>query len=89
MLNNKKGVIFGVANDHSIAWGIAKKLSENGAELALTYQNETFLKRIQPLASSINCNKLISHPTGLQNFFLYHFKQQNYVGWTSLKKLCT
>ena len=43
MLKNKKGIIFGVANDHSIAWGIAKKLSENGAELGITYQNEIFL----------------------------------------------
>ena len=41
MLKNKKGIIFGIANDHSIAWGIAKKLSENGAEIIITYQNET------------------------------------------------
>ena len=44
MIKNKKGIIFGIANDHSIAWGIAKKLSENGAELILTYQNESLLK---------------------------------------------
>ena len=35
MLKNKKGIIFGIANDHSIAWGIAKKLNENGAEINL------------------------------------------------------
>ena len=59
MLKNKKGIIFGIANDHSIAWGIAKKLSENGAELAITYQNETLLKRVKPLADKINNNFLI------------------------------
>ncbi len=40
LVKGKKGLIMGVANDRSIAWGIAKKLSENGAELILTYQNE-------------------------------------------------
>ena len=59
MLNNKKGIIFGVANDHSIAWGIAKKLSEKGAEIAITYQNDIFLKRVKPLASKINSTFLI------------------------------
>ena len=59
MLKNKKGIIFGIANDHSIAWGIAKKLSENGAELVITYQNDTFLKRVKPLAEKINSNTLI------------------------------
>ena len=44
MLKNKRGLVFGIANNHSIAWGIAKKLSENGAEIAITYQNETLLK---------------------------------------------
>lgn len=60
MLKNKKGIIFGIANDHSIAWGIAKKLSAEGATLALSYQNETFLKRIKPLAKQINSNLLIN-----------------------------
>ena len=59
MLKNKKGLVFGIANDHSIAWGIAKKLSENGAELAITYQNDTFLKRVKPLAEKINSKILI------------------------------
>ena len=57
MLKNKKVIIFGIANDHSIARGIAKKLSENGAELILTYQNETLLKRVMPLAEKLsNCS---------------------------------
>ena len=59
MLKNKKGVIFGIANDHSIAWGIAKKLAENGAELAITYQNNILLKRIKPLAEKIGSDLLI------------------------------
>jgi len=59
MINNKKGIIFGIANDHSIAWGIAKKLSEHGAELILTYQNESLLKRVKPLAETLNNSFLI------------------------------
>ena len=59
MIKNKKGIIFGIANDHSIAWGIAKKLSENGAELILTYQNESLLKRVKPLAEKLNNSLLI------------------------------
>ena len=73
MLNNKKGVIFGIANDHSIAWGIAKKLSENGAELAITYRNDTLLKRVKPLAEKINSNLLIecdfSHKDSIKKCF--------------------
>ena len=49
----KKGIIMGVANERSIAWGIAKKLSEQGAEIAFTYQNEGFKKRLLPLMDSI------------------------------------
>ena len=59
MLTGKKGIIFGIANDHSIAWGIAKKLKENGATLGITYQNENFLKRVQPLAKELNSELLI------------------------------
>ncbi len=59
MLKGKRGIIFGIANDHSIAWGISKKLSEYGAELALTYQNNTLLKRIKPLSKEINSELLI------------------------------
>ena len=59
MIKGKKGIIFGIANDHSIAWGIAKKLHQNGADLAITYQNNTLLKRVKPLADKINCDCLI------------------------------
>ncbi|MDC3262933.1 SDR family oxidoreductase [Pelagibacterales bacterium] len=49
----------GLANDHSIAWGVAKKLSEEGAELCFMYAGETLLRRVQPLAESLNSNFLI------------------------------
>ena len=49
----------GLANDHSIAWGVAKKLSEEGAELCFMYAGETLLRRVQPLAKSLNSNFLI------------------------------
>ena len=58
-LKGKKGVIMGLANDHSIAWGVAKKLSEEGAELCFMYAGETLLRRVQPLAKSLNSNFLI------------------------------
>tara|TARA_B100000965_G_C19451192_1_gene695340 strand:+ start:192 stop:971 length:780 start_codon:yes stop_codon:yes gene_type:complete len=58
-LENKKGVIMGVANDHSIAWGIAKYLSKEGAQLCFTYQGESLLRRVKPLAMSINNDFLI------------------------------
>ncbi len=51
LLKGKKGLIMGVANDKSIAWGIAKIAYENGAELAYSYQGEILKKRIQPLAA--------------------------------------
>ena len=44
MLKNKKGLVFGIANNHSIAWGIAKQLAKNDAEIASGYQNEILLK---------------------------------------------
>ena len=53
LLTGKKAVILGLANDRSIAWGIAKAFKENGAELALTYQNEVMEKRVRPLAEQL------------------------------------
>ena len=52
-MEGKRGLIMGVANDKSIAWGIASKLAEHGAEMAFTYQGEAFGKRVKPLAESI------------------------------------
>ncbi len=53
LMTGKRGVIFGVANDMSIAWGIAQMLKEDGAELAFTYLNEALEKRVRPLAESL------------------------------------
>ena len=58
-LKNKRGIVMGVANDHSIAWGIAQKLSDEGAKLCFTYQGDSLLRRVKPLAESINNDFLI------------------------------
>ena len=60
LVKGKKGLIMGVANDRSIAWGIAKKLSESGAELAFTYLGDALKKRVTPLADSINSKFLLN-----------------------------
>ena len=60
LLKGKKGLIMGVANDRSIAWGIAKKLSEHGAELAFTYLGDALKKRVIPLAESLKSNFTLS-----------------------------
>ncbi len=53
LMQGKRGVIMGLANDHSLAWGISKALAQQGAELAFTYQTDTLYKRLSPLAESI------------------------------------
>jgi len=53
LMKGKRGLIMGVANDHSIAWGIAKTLAAQGAELAFTYQGEALGKRVRPLAEQL------------------------------------
>lgn len=59
ILSGKKGLIMGVANDHSIAWGIAQALHEQGAELAFTYQGDSLAKRVKPLAESVGSDLVI------------------------------
>ena len=59
MIKGKKGIVIGIANDHSIAWGIAKQLHTNGAKLAITYQNNILLKRVKPLADKVNSDILV------------------------------
>ena len=58
LMKGKRGLVMGVANNHSIAWGIAKQLYEAGAELAFTYQGEAFGKRVKPLADSVDAKML-------------------------------
>lgn len=56
LLAGRRGLIMGVANDHSIAWGIANTLAAYGAELAFTYQGESFGRRVKPLAESVGAD---------------------------------
>ena len=53
LMNGKRGLIMGIANDHSIAWGIAKTLASHGAELAFTYQGDAQAKRLKPLVAQL------------------------------------
>jgi enoyl-[acyl-carrier protein] reductase I len=53
LMSGKRGLVMGVANDHSIAWGIAKRLADQGATLAFTYQGEAFGRRVKPLAERL------------------------------------
>ena len=57
-MQGKRGLIMGLANDRSLAWGIAKKLSEAGAELAFSYQGEAMEKRVRPLAEQLGVARL-------------------------------
>jgi len=59
LLAGRRGLIMGVANDHSIAWGIAKAAAAHGAELAFTYQGDAFGRRVKPLAEKLGSNLLI------------------------------
>ena len=64
LLAGKRGLIMGVANDHSIAWGIARATAAHGAELAFTYQGEVFAKRVRPLAEKLGSNFIIDCDVG-------------------------
>jgi len=59
LMAGKKGLIMGVANERSIAWGITKALREQGAELAFTYQGDALLKRVAPLAESVGSDIML------------------------------
>jgi enoyl-[acyl-carrier protein] reductase I len=58
LMKGKRGLIMGLANDRSLAWGIAKKLSEAGAEIAFSYQGEAMEKRVRPLAEQLGVARL-------------------------------
>ncbi len=62
VMQGKKGLIMGVANDRSIAWAIAKMAADHGAELAFTYQGDALRKRVEPLATSVGSD-LVSPAT--------------------------
>jgi enoyl-[acyl-carrier protein] reductase I len=59
LMTGKRGIVMGVANDKSIAWGIAREMADQGAELAFTFQGEGFGKRVKPLAESIGSNIVV------------------------------
>ena len=59
LMAGKRGLIMGLANDKSLAWGIAKRLQAEGAELAISYQGEVMEKRVKPLAEQLGCDFLI------------------------------
>jgi len=59
LMQGKRGLIMGVANDHSIAWGTAKTLAAHGAKLAFTYQGEALGKRVKPLAASVKADLVL------------------------------
>src|ERR1700733_15316627 len=65
LMQGKRGLVMGVANDHSIAWGIARTLAAHGATLALTYQGEALGKRVKPLAASIGADVVL--PCDVEN----------------------
>jgi len=65
LLSGKRALVMGVANDHSIAWGIARKLAEAGAEIAFTYQGEALRKRVGPLAASLGSDIVL--PCDVEN----------------------
>ncbi len=58
LMQGKRGLIMGLANDKSIAWGIAQTLADQGATLAFSYQGEALKKRVEPLAASIGMTEL-------------------------------
>ena len=60
LMKGKRGLIMGVANDKSIAWGIAQQLAAQGADIAFTYQGEALERRVRPLIESIGMNTMIS-----------------------------
>jgi enoyl-[acyl-carrier protein] reductase I len=59
LLKGKRGLVMGVANERSIAWGIASALAAEGAELAFSYQGDAFGKRVEPLAASVGSDFLV------------------------------
>ena len=59
LMNGKRGIVMGVANDRSIAWGIAEAVAKQGAEIAFTYQGDALEKRVRPLAEKVGSNIII------------------------------
>ena len=75
LMAGKRGLIMGLANDKSIAWGIAKACADHGAELAFSYQGEALKKRVEPLAAQVGATELVecdvSDPASLDALFVH------------------
>lgn len=73
LMKGKRGLIMGVANDKSIAWGIAQAVANQGAELAFSYQGDALKKRVEPLAASVNSDIVlpcdVTDPASIENLF--------------------
>jgi enoyl-[acyl-carrier protein] reductase I len=73
LMAGRKGLIMGIANERSLAWGIAKAVAAHGAELAVTYQGEVMEKRVRPLAAQLQATVVMSadvtHPASLDALF--------------------
>ena len=73
ILQGKKGLIMGVANNKSIAWGIAEEAKKYGAELAFTYQGDALKKRVEPLANSLGSDIIlpcdVTDESSIENVF--------------------
>ncbi len=83
LMRGKKGIVMGVANERSIAWGIAAALAGEGAQVALSFQNEMLEKRVRPLAQKIGCDQVfpcdVSDQGQIADFFTHLDKQ-----WSSI-----
>src|SRR3569832_2442491 len=66
LMKGKRGLIMGIANDHSIAWGIAKALAAHGAEMAFTYQGDAQAKRLKPQTQSVGSDIVL--PCDVEDF---------------------
>lgn len=66
LMSGKRGLVMGVANDHSIAWGIARRLADAGAELAFSFQPPTMDKRVRPLAASVGSDFVMPCDVGME-----------------------
>ncbi|MDR1365555.1 MAG: SDR family oxidoreductase, partial [Holosporales bacterium] len=83
LLKGKRGVIMGMANERSIAWGIAKSLGQHGAELAFSYQSERLLKDVKPLADAIG-SKILIECDVLDEASIDSFFEQLTTQWASV-----
>lgn len=83
LMKGKKGLIFGLANERSLAWGIAQTLAEHGAEIGLAYQGDLMKKRVEPLAEKINAPFILSCDVSQEGQIETAFNQVDQI-WDSL-----